>query len=130
MDMKAKASLGVISYSVALCGTTSIRILRRRCTPRLCNTRSVAIYSYGHHAAAVSVLTTNVDPSSLDYKENARQMAAAVNRMKSLHEKIEAGGTPKAREKHVARGKMLPREYAPSMRALLRGTNARLRIAV
>ena len=32
-------------------------------------------------------------------------------RMEALHKKIEGGGSAKAREKHIARGKMLPREY-------------------
>ena len=32
-------------------------------------------------------------------------------RMRELHQKIESGGSVKARDKHIARGKMLPREY-------------------
>lgn len=32
-------------------------------------------------------------------------------RMTELHAKIAKGGPQKARDKHIARGKMLPREY-------------------
>ena len=34
-------------------------------------------------------------------------------RMQELHRKIEQGGSQKARGKHIAKGKMLPREYVP-----------------
>jgi 3-methylcrotonyl-CoA carboxylase beta subunit len=72
--------------------------------------RSIASHTYGHHAAALSVLPTNVEVSSADYTENARQMGEAMARMRELHQKIEEGGPARAREKHIARGKMLPRE--------------------
>ena len=74
--------------------------------------RSIASYTYGHHASAISVLPTNVDVSSPRYKQNAQQMGEVMTRMNELHAKIEAGGPQKARDKHIARGKMLPREYA------------------
>ena len=41
-------------------------------------------------------------------------MAEAIASMQELHKKIEEGGSAKAREKHIARGKMLPREYVIS----------------
>lgn len=110
MNMKAETQLRVLLHGVAICGSLPIRVSRLGCTPWLGNTRSIGNYTYGHHASAVSILATKVNSSSLDYRENAQQMAAAVDRMKYLHEKFEAGGTSKAREKHVARGKMLPRE--------------------
>lgn len=111
MTSKARAVLWVVPNSIVICGKLPIRLCTLRCTPWLHLTRSVANYTYGHHASAVSVLATNVDPSSSDYREKAQQMTDAVNRMKCLHEEIEAGGPWKARDKHVARGKMLPREY-------------------
>jgi 3-methylcrotonyl-CoA carboxylase beta subunit len=51
-----------------------------------------------------------VDTSSADFKENARQMDEAVEKLKALRSKISQGGSAKAREKHIQRGKMLPRE--------------------
>ncbi len=38
-------------------------------------------------------------------------MGEVMARMQELHKKIEGGGSAKARDKHIARGKMLPREY-------------------
>ena len=34
-----------------------------------------------------------------------------MSQLEDLHRKIAQGGPQKARDKHVARGKMLPREY-------------------
>ncbi len=34
-----------------------------------------------------------------------------MSQMEDLHRKIEKGGTQKARERHIAKGKMLVREY-------------------
>ena len=49
--------------------------------------------------------------STSDFTENARQMGEVMARMERLHHKIEGGGPAKAKEKHLARGKMLAREY-------------------
>ena len=38
-------------------------------------------------------------------------MGEVMARMEGLHHKIEGGGPAKAKEKHLARGKMLAREY-------------------
>ena len=73
-------------------------------------TRSVATHTTNHHAAAVSVLPTSVDKTSPDFKENAAQMGEVMARMQELHKRIEVGGPEKARDKHIARGKMLPRD--------------------
>ena len=73
--------------------------------------RSIATHPYSHHAASLSILRTNVDTSSADYKSNVRQFGDVMAPMQELHRKVEQGGSQKAREKHVARGKMLPREY-------------------
>ena len=73
--------------------------------------RAIATHTYTHHATALSTLSSNVDKSSNDFAENARQMGEVMARMESLHHKIEGGGPVKAKEKHLARGKMLAREY-------------------
>ena len=73
--------------------------------------RGIAQYNPEHYASAISILPSNVDKSSVDYRENARQMEDVMARMQELHAKIEIGGPVKAREKHIGRGKMLPREY-------------------
>lgn len=77
--------------------------------------RPIATHTFRHHASALSVLPTNVDTSSAEFKENAAQFGEILASMRELHQKIEQGGPQKAREKHVARGKMLPREYVASL---------------
>jgi len=63
------------------------------------------------------VLPSKVDKSSPEYKDNAAQMGEVTARMQELHQRVESGGSAKAREKHIARGKMLPREYVVSKSA-------------
>jgi 3-methylcrotonyl-CoA carboxylase beta subunit len=77
--------------------------------------RSIANYTFSHHAEALSVLPTKVDTSSAEYKQNAQQMGEVMQKMNELHAKIEAGGPAKAREKHIARGKMLPRDRVTAL---------------
>ncbi|THC90257.1 hypothetical protein EYZ11_010284 [Aspergillus tanneri] len=77
--------------------------------------RSVASYTHPHHASAISVLPSVVDTSSPDFKENARQMTELVDRMASLHTSISQGGPQKAKDKHIARGKMLPRDRVSAL---------------
>ena len=85
-----------------------------------CN-RSIANYTHGQYAGAISVLPTKVDASAAEYKQNASQMTEAIERMQKLHTRIEAGGPSKAKDKHIARGKMLPREYAQLSRRTIEG---------
>ena len=73
--------------------------------------RSIATHTYSHHATALSILPSSVDTASGEYKDNTRRFGELLVRMQELHSRIEKGGTQRAREKHVARGKMLPREY-------------------
>ncbi len=72
--------------------------------------RGVANYVPPHQAKAISILPTNVDPSSPEYQENAQSMGEVISRFEELTKKVRQGGPPKAREKHLARKKMLPRD--------------------
>ncbi|KAL4920863.1 carboxyl transferase domain-containing protein [Aspergillus aurantiobrunneus] len=82
-------------------------------TPAL--SRSVASYTHPHHASAISVLPTAVDTSSPDFKENAQQMQEVLDKMNALHSTIAEGGPQKAKDKHIARGKMLPRDRVTAL---------------
>ncbi|GKZ66801.1 methylcrotonoyl-CoA carboxylase beta chain, mitochondrial [Aspergillus niger] len=84
-------------------------------TPFLAFSRSVASYTHPHHASAISALPTSVDTSSSDFKENAQQMQELLDRMASLHSTISQGGPQKAKDKHIARGKMLPRDRVTAL---------------
>ncbi|KAL2269571.1 hypothetical protein VTJ83DRAFT_1755 [Remersonia thermophila] len=77
--------------------------------------RSVATFNAPHHADAVSVIKSTVDTSSDEFKENARLMGEAMARLDELTRRVQQGGPPKAREKHLARGKMLPRDRVTAL---------------
>ncbi|WEW55982.1 Methylcrotonoyl-CoA carboxylase beta chain, mitochondrial [Emydomyces testavorans] len=77
--------------------------------------RSIANYTHAHQASAISVLPTAVDTSSADFKENAQQMNDLLAKMSELHATIAKGGPQKAKEKHLARGKMLPRDRVTAL---------------
>jgi 3-methylcrotonyl-CoA carboxylase beta subunit len=62
------------------------------------------------------MLPTQIDPRSPGFRDNAEAMLALVEDLRREHERARAGGGAKAREKHLARGKLLPRER---VRALL-----------
>lgn len=72
--------------------------------------RSVATHFPPNQASAISVLPTIVDPSTDEYKENARQMGEVISKLEELTKKIHQGGPPKARQKHTERKRMLPRD--------------------
>ncbi len=56
------------------------------------------------------VLETNIDPRCADFAANTSTMQDLVADLRRKVETIKEGGGPKARERHVARGKLLPRE--------------------
>ena len=55
-------------------------------------------------------LDSNISTSSKEYKENLVAMLKTIEDFKSKLNNIEDGGSKKAREKHIARGKMLARD--------------------
>lgn len=72
--------------------------------------RGVATHCPPHQSDAISILPTRVDSSSTEYKENAQQMSEVMARLEALTRNIRQGGPAKAREKHIERKKMLPRD--------------------
>ncbi|EFW16245.1 Methylcrotonoyl-CoA carboxylase beta chain, mitochondrial [Coccidioides posadasii str. Silveira] len=79
------------------------------------SSRSISNYTHAHQASAISVLPTAVDTSSHDFKENAQQMNDLLAKMSELHSTIAKGGPQKAKDKHIARGKMLPRDRVTAL---------------
>ncbi|KAF4463467.1 propionyl- carboxylase beta chain, partial [Fusarium albosuccineum] len=77
--------------------------------------RAVANLTPPHQANAISRLQSVIDPSSDEFKENERQMSEVVTRMQELTRKIQQGGSEKARQKHLARKKMLPRDRVTAL---------------
>jgi 3-methylcrotonyl-CoA carboxylase beta subunit len=68
----------------------------------------------------VAALTSSIDTKSKEFKANAAAMAALVEELRRRREEAALGGAEKARERHVKRGKLLPRERV--MRLLDLGT--------
>jgi 3-methylcrotonyl-CoA carboxylase beta subunit len=61
------------------------------------------------------VLPTTVDTSSPEYQENAQQMGEVIAKLETLTKKVRQGGSQKARDKHIARNKMLPRDRVTAL---------------
>lgn len=61
------------------------------------------------------MLPNTADPSSAQFVENAASMSAAVSRVSALTAAARLGGSEKARARHVARGKMLPRDRVAAL---------------
>ncbi|KAI9758763.1 MAG: Methylcrotonoyl-CoA carboxylase beta chain, mitochondrial [Chaenotheca gracillima] len=88
----------------------SSRTLLRSQVARHGGRRYVATHSFPHQSSAISVLPSAVDTTSTDFEDNARQMGEVMANVQDLHAKIALGGSQKARDKHLARGKMLARD--------------------
>jgi 3-methylcrotonyl-CoA carboxylase beta subunit len=58
----------------------------------------------------MSALTSQLDTRSAAFRDNVAQMQALVDDLKAKVHQIKQGGGDKAREKHLSRGKLLPRD--------------------
>ena len=58
----------------------------------------------------MAVLTSKINTRTSDFSDNAAHMQAVVDDLKSKIEQISLGGNEKSRDRHVARGKLLPRD--------------------
>ncbi len=77
--------------------------------------RSVATFTAPHQASEISRIQSSVDTSSDEFRENERLMGEAVARLEALTRRAQLGGPDKAREKHLARKKMLPRDRVAAL---------------
>ncbi|KAI5860677.1 carboxyl transferase [Durotheca rogersii] len=91
-----------------------LRTPRRFPHRRLC-ARTVSSYTAPYQAEAISVIKSNVDTSSDEFRENERLMGEAMARLELLTSAAQQGGPAKARDKHIARKKMLPRDRVTSL---------------
>ncbi|MEE8270249.1 MAG: carboxyl transferase domain-containing protein [Alphaproteobacteria bacterium] len=58
----------------------------------------------------MTVLKTAVDTRSSEFKENVAAMRALVDDLRAVVGRVKQGGGAKARERHLKRGKLLPRD--------------------
>ncbi len=56
------------------------------------------------------VLPTSVNPRSAEFQENSAAMQRQLEEFHARQAQVRAGGSERARQRHVARGKLLPRE--------------------
>jgi len=61
------------------------------------------------------VLTTKADPSAEAYRRHVRQHSELVDDLRSRLAATALGGPAKARDRHVSRGKLLPRDRVDSL---------------
>lgn len=85
------------------------------CLPARSQQRCVATYTSPQQASQISILQTAVDKNSEGFKENAAALGELTQKIASLHEKAAEGGSQKARDKHVQRGKMLVRDRVTAL---------------
>ncbi len=58
----------------------------------------------------MAVLTSQISPASQAFKANVEHMHALSGEIRQAAERVERGGSDAARERHLSRGKLLPRE--------------------
>ena len=58
----------------------------------------------------MTVIESQISPSSEAYKVNHDHMGALIEQMRDVAARVEKGGSDSSRERHMARGKLLPRE--------------------
>ncbi|MEX2126303.1 MAG: carboxyl transferase domain-containing protein [Woeseia sp.] len=61
------------------------------------------------------VIKTKVNSASENYEKNASANRKLAQELRGIHESIAKGGSERAREKHLARGKLLPRDRVRSL---------------
>jgi 3-methylcrotonyl-CoA carboxylase beta subunit len=63
----------------------------------------------------MTILKTQLNPRSEDFQHNADAMAGLVADLRQQMARIALGGPEAARQKHIARGKLLPRERVSTL---------------
>nr|XP_055187610.1 methylcrotonoyl-CoA carboxylase beta chain, mitochondrial isoform X2 [Nyctereutes procyonoides] len=85
-----------------------------RLAPRPC-ARALIPRPRAYHGDSPARLGTQLDSGSAVYQENYEQMKALVNQLHERAEKIRLGGSQKARERHISRGKLLARDRVDNL---------------
>jgi 3-methylcrotonyl-CoA carboxylase beta subunit len=58
----------------------------------------------------LAILASSIDTTSVEFRGNAERMRALVEELKARRAEAALGGPQRARERHVGRGKLLPRD--------------------
>src|SRR6516165_730645 len=63
----------------------------------------------------MTILASRIDTAAPEFRANAQRMRALVAELAERRAAAAAGGPPRARERHLARGKLLPRERVTAL---------------
>ena len=63
----------------------------------------------------MAILSSAIDTGSAEFRANAEKMAALTAELQARRAQAALGGSDKSRERHVARGKLLPRDRVMSL---------------
>jgi 3-methylcrotonyl-CoA carboxylase beta subunit len=58
----------------------------------------------------LAILQSSIDKSGAEFRANSERMRALVRELQARRSEAALGGSERARERHIARGKLLPRE--------------------
>ena len=58
----------------------------------------------------MAILSSSIDKNAAEFRANAERMRALVAQLQTRRAEAALGGSERARERHVARGKLLPRD--------------------
>ena len=58
----------------------------------------------------MAILSSSIDKNAADFRANAERMRALVSELQARRAEAALGGSERARERHVGRGKLLPRD--------------------
>jgi 3-methylcrotonyl-CoA carboxylase beta subunit len=78
---------------------------RRHCVPGSAKAPSAEL-----REGELAILASAIDKNAAEFRANAERMRALVEELAARRVEAALGGPAKARERHVARGKLLPRE--------------------
>jgi 3-methylcrotonyl-CoA carboxylase beta subunit len=112
----SRSSRDLLSLSGQL--TRSLRrphVPRQRLAHRAPSSRAIASYTAPYQAKVISVIQSSVDSTSDEFQENQKLMEEVMARLERLTRAAQQGGSAKAREKHLARKKMLPRDRVTAL---------------
>jgi 3-methylcrotonyl-CoA carboxylase beta subunit len=81
-----------------------------RLKPYVFETETVLPYSYSNDAVGMAILESKLNTTSSEFRASAVAMQTLVDDLRAKVAELAQGGGEEARQKHLSRGKLLPRE--------------------
>src|SRR6185295_3056642 len=63
----------------------------------------------------LAILSSSIDKNGVEFRTNSERMHALVGELQTRRSEAALGGSEKARERHVGRGKLLPRDRVTNL---------------